>query len=110
MMHAQIGFRDPDKSRRAYAEIWEAIDKAGHRVDRYGICLDWSMGHPRAHRQKMPRGTGLILQETEDWIAMTSMAPVAPHFGDFVIRSGFVAATSNGRDFHANAGGYRRAG
>jgi sulfite reductase (NADPH) hemoprotein beta-component len=32
------------------------------------------------------------------------------HFGDFAIRSGFVAATGNGRDFHANAGGYRRAG
>jgi hypothetical protein len=33
----------------------------------------------------MPRGTGLIMAETEDWIAMTHMAPVAPHFGDFVI-------------------------
>lgn len=85
MMHAQIGFRAPDKSRRAYAEIWEALDKAGHRVDRYGICLDWSMGYPRARRKNMPRGTGLIMAETEDWIAMTGMAPVAPHFGDFVI-------------------------
>jgi methylmalonyl-CoA mutase cobalamin-binding subunit len=85
MMHAQIGFRDVDKSRRAFAEIWEALDKAGHRVDRYGICLDWSMGYPRAHRRTMQRGTGLILAEPEDWVAMTSMAPVAPHFGDFVI-------------------------
>jgi methylmalonyl-CoA mutase cobalamin-binding subunit len=85
MMHAQIGFRDADKSRRAFAEIWEAIDKQGHRVDRYGICLDWSMGYPRAHRQRMQRGTGLILAEPEDWVAMTAMAPVAPHFGDFVI-------------------------
>ncbi|TGN34764.1 sulfite reductase, partial [Klebsiella oxytoca] len=25
-------------------------------------------------------------------------------FGDFVIRSGIVAATRNGRDFHANTG------
>jgi len=85
MMHAQIGFRDADKSRRAFAEIWKAIDKEGHRIDRYGICLDWSMGYPRAHRRTMQRGTGLILAEPEDWIAMTSMAPVAPHFGDFVI-------------------------
>jgi methylmalonyl-CoA mutase cobalamin-binding subunit len=85
MMHAQIGFRDVDKSRRAFAEIWEALDKAGHRVDRYGICLDWSMGYPRAHRRTMQRGTGLILAEPEEWVAMTSMAPVAPHFGDFVI-------------------------
>jgi len=40
MMHAQIGFREAAKSQRAWAEIWEALDKAGHRVDRYGICLD----------------------------------------------------------------------
>jgi methylmalonyl-CoA mutase cobalamin-binding subunit len=85
MMHAQIGFRDQAKSRRAYAEIWEALDKAGYRVDRYGICLDWSMGYPRARRSSMPRGTGLIMNEVDDWIALTSMAPVAPHFGDFVI-------------------------
>ena len=26
------------------------------------------------------------------------------HFGDFIIRAGFVAATGNGRDFHANVG------
>jgi sulfite reductase (NADPH) hemoprotein beta-component len=29
------------------------------------------------------------------------------HFSDFVIRAGFVARTTNGRDFQANAGGYR---
>ena len=57
MMHAQIGFRAPEKSRRAFAEIWEALDRAGHRVDRYGICLDWSMGYPRAQRKDRPRGT-----------------------------------------------------
>ena len=85
MMHAQIGFRDAAKSQRAWAEIWEALDKAGHRVDRYGICLDWSMGYPRDKRKDMPRGTGLIMQDVEDWIALTRMAPVAPHFGDFVI-------------------------
>ena len=30
-------------------------------------------------------------------------------FGDFVIRAGFVAATGNGRDFHANVGALRKA-
>ncbi len=29
------------------------------------------------------------------------------HFGDFTIRAGFVAATSNGRDFHNNTGARR---
>src|SRR5688572_29889780 len=85
MMHAQIGFREPAKSQRAYAVIWEALDKAGYRVDRYGICLDWSMGYPRDRRKDMPRGTGLIMPNVDDWIALTRSAPVAPHFGDFVI-------------------------
>jgi sulfite reductase (NADPH) hemoprotein beta-component len=31
------------------------------------------------------------------------------HFGEFVVRSGFVAATSNGRDFHENRGPMRSA-
>ena len=85
MLHAQIGFRDPDKSRRAYAEIYEALDKAGYRVDRYGICLDWSMGYPASKRADMPKGTGLILDNVDELVAMTAAAPVAAHFGDFVI-------------------------
>jgi sulfite reductase (NADPH) hemoprotein beta-component len=32
------------------------------------------------------------------------------HFGDFIIRAGFVAATGNGRDFHANTGRRRQTG
>jgi len=85
MMHAQIGFRDPGKSQRAYAEIWDKVDKAGYRVDRYGICLDWSMGYPAAMRADMPRGTGLILEDEDDLLRLTSAAPAAPHYGDFVI-------------------------
>ena len=85
MLHAQIGFRDPDKSRRAYAEIYEALDKAGYRVDRFGICLDWSMGYPASKRDDMPKGTGLILDNVDELVAMTAAAPVAAHFGDFVI-------------------------
>ena len=93
MLHAQVGYRDPAKSRRAFAEIYERLAKAGHRVDRYGLCLDWSMGYPKERRGGMPRGTGLILEDTEDFVALTQMAPVAPHFGDFVI--GMPAAVEN---------------
>ena len=93
MLHAQIGYRDPDKSRRAWAEIHGALDKAGGRLDRYGICLDWSMGYPSAERTERRRGTGLILEEPEDFAALTVEAPVAPHFGDFVI--GLPAALEN---------------
>lgn len=93
MLHAQIGYRSLAKSQRAYAEIYEQVAAAGYRVDRYGICLDWSMGYPAAHRAGMPRGTGLIPEKPEDLVALTHAAPVAPHFGDFVI--GTPAAVEN---------------
>jgi methylmalonyl-CoA mutase cobalamin-binding subunit len=93
MLHAQIGYRSPEKTRRAYAEIHECVARAGYRVDRYGICLDWSMGYPAADRASMPRGTGLILEGAEGFASLTAMAPAAPHFGDFVI--GTPAAVEN---------------
>lgn len=93
MLHGQIGFRNPLKSQDAYAKIYQQIDTAGYRVDRYGICLDWSMGYPKALREGMPKGTGLILDNEEDYAALTNSAPVAPHFGDFVM--GTPAALEN---------------
>lgn len=93
MLHAQIGFRDPARSRRAWAEIHERTAKAGQPVERYGICLDFSMGYPPAERARRPRGTGMILERPEDFAALTAMAPVAPHFGDFVL--GTPAAVEN---------------
>lgn len=90
MRHAQIGYRDPEKSRRAYAEIHERLAAAGARVDRYGLCLDWSMGYPRDRRGDGLRGTGMILDGPEAFARLTDAAPVAPHFGDFVL--GFPAA------------------
>ena len=93
MLHAQVGYRSLAKTRGAYAEIYERVAAAGYRVDRYGICLDWSMGYPASRRADMPRGTGLILHEPEDFAALTQAAPVAAHFGDFVI--GTPAAVEN---------------
>lgn len=93
MAHAQIGWREPAKSIRAYAEIWQALDRLGYRVDRYGLCLDWSMAVPRAQRAGAQRGTGMILRGVEDFVALANAAPVAAHFGDFVL--GFPAAVEN---------------
>ncbi len=93
MRHAQIGYRDPVKSRQAYAEVHEKLAAAGARVDRYGLCLDWSMGYPRERRAEGLgglRGTGMILEGPEDFARLTAAAPVAAHFGDFVL--GFPAA------------------
>ena len=93
MQHAQIGFRDRDKSCRAYAGIWVSCQAAGVTVDRYGLCLDWSMALPRAQRGKAQRGTGMILPGVEDFVRLANSAPVAAHFGDFAL--GFPAALEN---------------
>lgn len=93
MIHSQIGYRDPGKSSRAWREIWEQAGERGARVDRYGICLDWSMGFKPEHRAKAQKGTGMILPGAEAFAELTHQAPVAPHFGDFVI--GMPAAVEN---------------
>lgn len=93
MQHAQIGYRDPAKSIRAYHDIWAACDAQGTRLDRYGLCLDWSMALPRAIRARAQRGTGMILPRVEDFVSLANAAPVAAHFGDFVL--GFPAALEN---------------
>jgi hypothetical protein len=93
MQHAQMGFRDPEKSRRAWAEIYEVCARSGVRVERYGVSLDWTMGLPRDRRKTISAGTGLILDDPEDFIRLANAAPVAPHFGDFIM--GFPAAVEN---------------
>ena len=93
MIHSQIGYRDPEKTKRAYHEIWHRAGERNARVDRYGICLDWSMGFKRADRKTAQKGTGLILESEESFAQLTSQAPVAAHFGDFVM--GMPAALEN---------------
>jgi methylmalonyl-CoA mutase cobalamin-binding subunit len=93
MLHAQLGYRDPGRSIGAYAQIWEACAARGTTLDRYGLCLDWSMAVPRARRAGAMRGTGMILTGPEDFAALANAAPAAAHFGDFVL--GFPAALEN---------------
>ncbi|MBT5353283.1 MAG: hypothetical protein HN718_02320 [Rhodospirillales bacterium] len=93
MVHTQVGYRDPEKSRLAFRDIHDHVTKRGGRVDRYGICLDWSMGYKPQDRSKAPKGTGLILSAPENFQDLCESAPVSPHFGDFVL--GMPAAVEN---------------
>ena len=93
MQHAHMGFRDVGKSERAFSEIYESVLKNGVEIDRYGICLDWSMGFPRDIRDQQIQGTGVILRDAEAFSRLTNQAPVASHFGDFML--GFPAALEN---------------
>ena len=93
MQHAHMGFRDREKSRRAFVRIHDQVAARGGRVDRFGLCLDWSMGFPRAERGERLQGTGLILDGPEAFADVANAAPVATHFGDFML--GFPAALEN---------------
>ncbi len=93
MQHAQMGFRDLGRSCQTWAEIYESCKAKNVTVARYGITLDWSMGQVRSKREDAQRGTGLILNQVEDFVRLTEGAPVAPHFGDFVL--GFPASIEN---------------
>jgi methylmalonyl-CoA mutase cobalamin-binding subunit len=93
MLHGQIGYRSIAQSQRAFEEIHQRLADAGHQIDRYGICLDWNMGYPAKDRTNYPTGTGLIFEHPEQIQALTAAAPVAPHFGDFVL--GMPAALEN---------------
>lgn len=93
MYHAQVGWRDPDLTAQNISEISSKIEAAGGYVDRYGICLDWSMGYPPDEREDRARGTGLVLRADEDFTLIANASNGAPHFGDFVI--GMPAAVEN---------------
>ena len=85
MLHAAIGYRDPFRTARACTEVWEALDRKGWRLDRFGLVFDRNMGYPPAMRGDMPMGTGLINHTDEAWRAIAEAAPVAPYYGDFMI-------------------------
>jgi methylmalonyl-CoA mutase cobalamin-binding subunit len=85
MRHAQVGFRDPGKTSRAISTIYDQLTDAGYGVDRFGICLDWSMGYPKAERPGRPKGTGLILDDAGGFGDIAHASAAASHFGDFVI-------------------------
>ena len=93
MFHAQVGFRDAARTRDGCARLYEALDRRGMHLDRFGITFDRSMGYQAAVRDEMPQGTGLVLRGIEEWQALTDAAPVAPHFADHVL--GMPAALEN---------------
>ncbi len=93
MFHAQAGWRDPEVTATNMAEISSRVAEAGGCVDRYGICLDWSMGYPPDGRDDRARGTGLVLRSDDDFRLLADATDAAAHFGDFVI--GMPAAVEN---------------
>jgi len=93
MHHAQVGWRDPALTAQNISLISSRIASENGYVDRYGICLDWSMGYPPNERDGRARGTGLVLRNDDDFTLIANASNGAAHFGDFVI--GMPAAVEN---------------
>jgi methylmalonyl-CoA mutase cobalamin-binding subunit len=101
MQHAHIGFRSVERTVGAIAEVHGTCARRGVTVDRFGITLDWSMGYPATDRAGRGRGTGIVLNEPEDFARIACAAPAAAHFGDFML--GLPGALDNTK--HALAAG-----
>ncbi|MEX0283066.1 MAG: cobalamin-dependent protein, partial [Paracoccaceae bacterium] len=93
MQHAHLGFRDLSHTVEAIQRVYDTCQQRGTLVDRFGLCLDWSMGFPHALRTPQTRGTGIVLQGPEDFARLTEASPAAMHFGDFML--GFPGALEN---------------
>jgi len=76
MLHAQMGYRNAEKSRRANREIHARLADTDIRLDRFGICLDWSMGYPAQRRAHTPKGTGLILDSPEAFSELSACSMI----------------------------------
>ena len=93
MFHSTIGYRGLERTRATCAEVWERLDNDGMRIDRIGVIFDQSMGYPAAERGDAMRGAGLVVDDLGQLARLADCAPVALHFGDFII--GYPNAVEN---------------
>ncbi len=81
MQDAHLEYRSLETTVEAIREIYGTCVQKGVRVDRFGMCLDCSMGYKSADRAGAMRGTGLILEVPDDFRRVTEAAPAVMHFG-----------------------------
>ena len=85
MQHAHIGLRSIDRTVEGVRSLADRANAEGITIDRFGITLDWTMGYPIDQREGATLGTGIVLESPDDFARITHAAPVAAHFGDFMI-------------------------
>jgi sulfite reductase (NADPH) hemoprotein beta-component len=87
------------------------IGLVGKGPGRYNLYLGASFDGARLSKLYAEDVDHAAIVERLDRLFATYAAErkAGEHFGDFVIRAGFVAPTTNGRDFHANVGARRAA-
>lgn len=81
--HMHIGLNSWQATHEAIDSVLSALAEHGHRMDRYGLCLDRSMGLTQPQRAIAHRETGPVLADV-DWPELASRR-TQPHLGDFMI-------------------------
>ena len=84
MYHAHLGLNTWPATASALAEVTSTLAERGHRLDRFGLCLDRGMGLPPGRRALVPKETGPRLADDE-WVQVATAADTQPHLGDFMI-------------------------
>jgi len=87
MYHAHIGLNSWEGTKKALKYIYAEVTKRGEKIDRFGLCLDRTMGLPPELRDKAPKETGPLLRTKEEWLEIGRIVPIQPHMGDFMIGS-----------------------
>ncbi len=82
------------------------IGLVGKGPGRYNLYLGAAFDGSRLSKLYAPdlENDGIIAALDPIFAAYAAQREAGERFGDFTIRAGFVAATSNGADFHANTG------
>lgn len=85
--HSHVGWNSWEETAKNIEFIYSELKRRGSYITRFGFILDWVMGVPAVYRDKLPKGTGLILNTPEEWAALGQIVPVQPHMSDHMIGS-----------------------
>ena len=82
-----IGMKTWDDTARALESIHANCEQRGFRIDRYQMQLDRRMGLPESLWNSVPKETGPMLENREQWQSIAHVVPIQPHLGDMMIGS-----------------------
>ncbi len=87
MKHSAIGYNTWETTEDAVRTVFNTLKEGGSYITRYGVCMDWVMGVPEEFRDRMQPGSGAILKNEKEWMAIGQIEAVQPHLGDHMIGS-----------------------
>ena len=87
MKHSHIGWNSVSSTAEGFHRIYEELTAAGTYVDRFGVCLDGTMGVPLKYRDQLQEGSGQVYRNKEEWAILNQQVPIQVHMGDHMIGS-----------------------